>query len=228
MATVEGNRERCRIELTEAESAATGSRDAAHALDLAVERRQQQLTFDRRQIETLAGSLGEVAGEIEALRARRDPARSELETQIEEARRCGAERDEVGAGLQAREDELAQAQRALDGLEGDVEAARSEVFAAVNAATALQHAIEHASASHGKLGESLTKLDAEAAGSRHRVPGDRGRGGAPRRRGARDEGGPRTGRLGLRRAGGRAGLRAPRARGARARPARGASRGWRA
>ena len=163
VATVEGNRERCQIELTEAESAATGSRDAAHALDLAVERRQQQLTFDRRQIETLADSLGEIAGEIEALRARRDPARNELDAQIEEARRCGAERDEVGAGLQAREDELAQAQRGLDGLEGDVEAARSEVFAAVNAATALQHAIEHASASHGKLGESLAKLDAEAA-----------------------------------------------------------------
>ncbi len=163
VATVEGNRERCQIELAEAESAATRSRDAAHALDLAVERRQQQLTFDGRQIETQAESLGEIAGEIEALRARRDPARNELEAQVAEARRCGAERDEVGAGLQAREDELAQAQRALDGLEGDVEAARSEVFAAVNAATALQHAVEHASASHEKLGESLAKLDAEAA-----------------------------------------------------------------
>ena len=163
VSTVEGNRERCQIELAEAENAATRSRDAAHALDLAVERRQQQLTFDRRQIETQADSLGEIAGEIEALRARRDPARNELEAQIAEARRCGAERDEVGAGLQAREDDLAQAQRALDGLEGDVEAARSEVFAAVNAATALQHAIEHASASHEKLGESLAKLDAEAA-----------------------------------------------------------------
>ena len=163
VATVEGDRERCQIELTEAESAATASRDAAHALDLAVERRQQQLTFDRRQIETLADSLGEIAGEVEALRSRRDPARNELDAQIEEARRCGAERDEVGAGLQAREDELAQAQRALDGLEGDVEAARSEVFAAVNAATALQHAVEHASTSHEKLGGSLAKLDAEAA-----------------------------------------------------------------
>ena len=163
VATVEGDRERCQIELTEAESAATASRDAAHALDLAVERRQQQLTFDRRQIETLADSLGEIAGEVEALRSRRDPARNELDAQIEEARRCGAERDEVGAGLQAREDELAQAQRALDGLEGEVEAARSEVFAAVNAATALQHAVEHASTSHEKLGGSLAKLDAEAA-----------------------------------------------------------------
>ena len=163
VATVEGDRERCQIELTEAESAATGSRDAAHALDLAVERRQQQLTFDRRQIETLADSLGEIAGEVEALRARRDPARNELDAQIEAARRCGVERDEVGAGLQAKEDELAKAQRALDGLEGDVEAARSEVFAAVNAATALQHAVEHASASHEKLGGSLAKLDTEAA-----------------------------------------------------------------
>ena len=163
VATVEGNRERCQIELAEAESAATRSRDAAHALDLSVERRQQQLTFDRRQIETLADSLGELEGEMGTLRARRDPARAELEAQIAEARGCGAERDEVGAGLQSKEAELAQAQGALDGLDGDVEAARGEVFAAVNAATALQHAIEHASTTHGKLGESLAKLEAEAA-----------------------------------------------------------------
>ncbi len=163
VATVEGNRERCQIELAEAESAATRSRDAAHELDLSVERRQQQLTFDRRQIETLADSLAELEGEIGTLRSRRDPARAELEAQIAEARRCGAERDEVGAGLQSKEAELAQAQGALDGLDGDVEAARGEVFAAVNAATALQHAIEHASTSHGKLGESLAKLEAEAA-----------------------------------------------------------------
>ena len=161
--TVEGNRERCQIELAEAESAATRSRDAAHALDLAVERRQQQLTFDGRQVQALADSLAEIAGELTDLRAKRDPARNELEAQIAEARRCGAERDAVGASLQSRDGELAQAQLALDGLDGDVEAARSEVFAAVNAATALQHAIEHASASYERLGESRAKLDAEAA-----------------------------------------------------------------
>ena len=163
VATVEGNRERCQIELAEAESAATRSRDAAHALDLAVERRQQQLTFDGRQVQALADSLAEIAGELTDLRAKRDPARNELEVQIAEARRCGAERDEVGASLQSKDGELAQAQLALDGLDGDVEAARSEVFAAVNAATALQHAIEHASASYERLGESRAKLDAEAA-----------------------------------------------------------------
>ena len=163
VATVEGNRERCQIELAEAESAATRSRDAAHALDLAVERRQQQLTFDGRQTETLADSLAELAGELTDLRAKRDPARNELDAQIAEARGCGAERDDIGSSLQSKEAELAQAQRGVDGLDGDVEAARSEVFAAVNAATALQHAIEHASSSHERLSESMAKLDAEAA-----------------------------------------------------------------
>ena len=163
VAAAEGNRERRQIELAEAESAATRSRDAAHALELAVERRQQQLAFDGRQIETLAESLTELAGELTDLRAKQDPARQELETQIEDARRCAVDRDEVGAGVRSKEGEIAQAQLALDGLDGDVEAARSEVFAAVNAATALQHAIEHASASHERLGESMAKLDAEAA-----------------------------------------------------------------
>ena len=163
VAAAEGNRERRQIELAEAESAATGSRDAAHALDLTVERRQQQLTFDGRQIETLAESQAELADEVAALQARREPARQELETQTAEARRCAAERDDVGASLRSKEQQIAQARLALDGLDGDVEAARSEVFAAVNAATALQHAIEHASASHEKLGESTAKLDAEAA-----------------------------------------------------------------
>ena len=163
VATVEGNRERCQIELAEAESEAKRSRDAAHTLDLAVERRQQQLAFDGQQIQSLAESLAEIAGELTDLRAKRDPARAELDAQIAEARRCGAERDRVGASLQSKDEELAQAQLALDGLDGDVEAARSEVFAAVNAASALQHAIEHASASHERLSESMAKLDAEAA-----------------------------------------------------------------
>ena len=163
VAAVEGNRERRQIEVAEAESGATGSREAAHALDLAVERRQQQLTFDGRQIETLADSLTEIASELTRLRAKREPARNELEAQIDEARRCVAERDGIGATLRSNEEEIARAQLALDGLEGDVEAARSEVFAAVNAATALQHAVEHASSNHERLGASMAKLDAEAA-----------------------------------------------------------------
>ena len=162
LALVDSERERCRIELTEAESGATRARDAAHARELAVERRQQQITFDTQQADTLADTLAETEHDLEDLRARRDPARRELDAHVVDAERCGTERDEVGGTLRAKEAALAQAQHTLDGLEGDVEATRSEVNAAINAATALRHAVEHATAGQIRLADTLAKLDAEA------------------------------------------------------------------
>ena len=61
----------------------------------------------------------------------------------------------------AAQEELARAQRQIEGLEGDVEAARAEVFAALNTVTALQHAVQHASQQHDRVGETLSKLDVE-------------------------------------------------------------------
>ena len=162
LARVEADRARCQIELAEAEGGATRARDTAHARELAVERRQQQITFDTTQVETLGATLVGMDRELTELQARRDPARRELDGHVADAERCGTERDEVGAALQAKEEALAQAQHALDGLEGDVEAARSEVFAAINAATALRHAVEHATAGQIRLAETLAKLAAEA------------------------------------------------------------------
>ena len=52
-------------------------------------------------------------------------------------------------------------QRQIEGLEGDVEAARSEVFAAVNAATALRHAMEHAIAARARMAEQIAALEVE-------------------------------------------------------------------
>ncbi len=161
LALVEGERERYQIEVAEAESGAKHARDAAHARELAVERRQQQITFDTQQIEALAGALRESAQDVSDLEARQEPARREFDAQVADARRCGAERDELGATLRSREEALVQAQQALDGLENDVEAARSEVFAAINAATALRHAVEHATAGQTRLAETVSKLDAE-------------------------------------------------------------------
>ena len=163
VARVEGDRERHQIELAEAENAATRSRDTAHALELEVERRQQQITFESQQIETVGQTIQELEREVADLQAKREPARTELVAQEAEAERCGNERDEVGQSVEVKVQVLAEAQRGLDGLEGDVEAARSEVCAASNAATALRHAVEHAVAGQTRLGESLAKLDAEAA-----------------------------------------------------------------
>ncbi len=163
LALVEGDRERYQIEVTEAESGAKQARDAAHARELAVERRQQQITFDTQQIEALAGTLADLARDVSDLEARQEPARAELDAQVADAERCGTERDELGATLQSREEALVNAQHALDGLENEVETARAEVFAAISAATALRHAVEHAAVSQTRLVETVSKLDAEAA-----------------------------------------------------------------
>src|SRR4029450_3279484 len=93
--------------------------------------------------------------------ARRAPAREETETRRAAAGRAAEERQHAADALTEQEERYAAAHRNIEGLEGDVEAARSEVFAAVNAATALRHAVEHAEAARARIGEQLAKLDIE-------------------------------------------------------------------
>ena len=64
LAVVEADRERFQIELTEAESGATSARDTAHNCELAVERRQQQITFDTQQAENLSATLSDTARQV--------------------------------------------------------------------------------------------------------------------------------------------------------------------
>jgi len=163
LALVESDRERCQGDLVEIENVAIRARDETHTHELAVERRQQQITFDSQQIEVFVETLAEFERELEDLRAKRDPTKRELDSCVADAEQCGAERDRVGSLLQDKEAALSLARDALDGLEGDVEAVRSEVFAAINAATALRHAVEHATAGQTRVAEVLARLEAEAA-----------------------------------------------------------------
>ncbi len=161
LAEVETVLERLRLELTEADARATQAREAAHARELSIGRLQQQVAFDRQQVESLAFAATSLAAEVAALEARREPAREELEARTAAAARATEERQQAADALAEQEEASAAAHRNIEGLEGDVEAARSEVFAAVNAATALRHAVEHAEAARARIGEQLAKLDIE-------------------------------------------------------------------
>ena len=163
LAEVEASLERLRLELTEADSATTAAREAAHARELEIGRLQQQLTFDKQQVETLGRTAAEIQQEVEALELRREPARLEIAARRDAQSRATAERDAAAERMTAEEDAYAVLQRNIQGLEADVEAARSEVFAAVNAATALRHAVEHAAAARSRISEQLNKLDVESA-----------------------------------------------------------------
>src|SRR5215471_9679414 len=161
VAEVETALERLRLELTEADARTTAAREAAHARELSIGRLQQQTAFDKQQVETLGAAAAAMDTEIAALNARREPARVELDERRAAAGRAVGERTHAADVLAQEEEAHAAALRTIEGLEADVEAARSEVYAAVNAATALRHAMDHAAASRARIGEQLAKLDIE-------------------------------------------------------------------
>ncbi|HEX6157530.1 MAG TPA: hypothetical protein VFZ54_16005, partial [Burkholderiales bacterium] len=179
LAELENELERLRLDLTDADGATTAAREAAHAAELEIGRLQQQIAFDKHQVEQLGVAASEIAAEVQALERRREPARQELEARRDAARRAADERDTAAATLAGEEIAYADAKRQIEGLEADVEAARSEVYAAVNAATALRHAMEHAAAARTRLGEQIAKLDIEGGDLRVEAErADRDRGGA--------------------------------------------------
>ncbi|HEV2984004.1 MAG TPA: AAA family ATPase [Vicinamibacterales bacterium] len=177
VAEVESDLGRLRIELVEAEAGATESREAAHARELAINRQQQQIAFDGEQVQALQARTTTVAAELDVLDARREPASVLLTGRRDAAADAVAERDRAAAALASESGAYETAHREIEGLEADVEAARSEVFSALNSATALRHALEHAAAARDRVGETLSKLDVEAADVRiesDRVAAERG------------------------------------------------------
>ena len=159
----ESHHELVRIKLAEAESRVTATREVAHARELDVGRRQQQIEFDRQQDTALSTTCLDLEAELDRLRARRGPAYVELENQRTAATDCDHARDHATQVLVDEDAAYSVAHRAINGLEGDVEAVRSEGFAAINAATALRHAVESATAGGNRLAAELEKLEAEAS-----------------------------------------------------------------
>ena len=161
LSALENTNERLQIELAEADQGSSRARDAAHAHELELGRRQQQIEFDKSQVVVLGAAI--VSGEAEArqLDQRMTPLRTELTEQRAAAEACADEQTTAARRLEGAEASYAAAQRAIEGLEGDVEASRSEVFAAVNAATTLRHVVENSSSARGRLADELAKLDAE-------------------------------------------------------------------
>ena len=163
LAALEATNEQLQIELAEADRGATVARDAAHAHELEMDRRQQQVEFDKSQLSSLSSAL--IAGEAErkGLEERVAPLKAELDEQQAAVEQCHAVRLALATHLRQAEASHVEAQRAIEGLEGDVEASRSEVFAAVNAATALRHVVENASSTRHRLSDERSKLEAELA-----------------------------------------------------------------
>ncbi len=161
LAALEGTHEQLQIELAEAERGTTQARDAAHAHELELGRRQQQVEFDKQQVVTLTSAEADGETERAQLKEKQAPLQDEYRDQTSASSACDTERDTAEARLREAEVQHQEAQRAIEGLEGDVEASRSEVFAAINAATTLQHVVDNAATARGRITDELRKLTAE-------------------------------------------------------------------
>ena len=167
---------RVRMTLVESEAAATTAREAVHACELDITRRQQQIEFNRQQIDALGTRADEVRAELAILEGRREPARLVLAERQEAAAKAQQDQQSAAAHLERIEQDYSAEHRRIEGLEADVEAARSEVFSALNVATTLRHAIQHAEEATQRVSEELAKLgveESEACMERERLEGDR-------------------------------------------------------
>jgi chromosome segregation protein len=176
VATAESDFSRVRISLVEAEAKATSAREAVHACELEINRSQQAIEFNRQQIEGLATRADEVRAELSGLEARREPGRISFLERQEAAAKAQHDQELAAAELERIETNYATEHHRIEGLEGDVEAARSEVFSALNVATTLRHAIQHAEEAGQRVAEELAKLAVEESENRmekERLEGDR-------------------------------------------------------
>ena len=180
VAELEASLERLRLELMEADGQPRPRARPRTRASSRSDAASSRSTFDRQQIEQLGrGCARRSTTEVRALearqragagRARRTPRGGRARPPSSGTKRRGRS--------PPRNEAYVAAQRQIEGLEADVEAARSEVFAAMNAATALRHAIEHAIAARdrgsprqlARLEIEVDDLDVEA----ERAAGERG------------------------------------------------------
>jgi len=163
LAEVENELGRLRIELAEAETSAARVRDAAHARELEINRRQQQIALDAQQADMLRTRGEELDRERATLESRRDPERAALEERRAAATDAERARDEAAALASSASAEHAAAQQSIEAAEQDVERARAELYAVVNTVTALTAALQSATAQRERAEEALNRLHVEAA-----------------------------------------------------------------
>ncbi|HXG87957.1 MAG TPA: chromosome segregation protein SMC [Vicinamibacterales bacterium] len=163
LAEVENELARLRIELAEAESAAARVREAAHARELEINRREQQIALDAQQSDMLQARSSELEIERVTLDGRREPERIALANRRAAALDAERAREESAAVVATAAAEHARAQQAIEAAEQDVDQARSEVYAVMNTLTALTAALEAATAQRERSAEALGRLEMEAS-----------------------------------------------------------------
>jgi chromosome segregation protein len=162
LAAMETTLEGLRIGLSEAESASTKTREAAHARELEIIRRQQQIEFDKQQIADLGVRADELTVEVSDLEGRQGPAAQAIEAQREASAKARAVVEEAGQLVGAREADYSSALSSVQAVEKEADELRAGVMAAATTLSALRQARDNAGAVKDRVASELGRLAIEA------------------------------------------------------------------
>jgi chromosome segregation protein len=162
VASLEAALEALRLGLVATESEATSTRERAHAKELDIGRRQQQIEFESRQIEELAAQASTLQVEAADLEARREPAARAITAQRELTDRAKVELDDAAQRVADREHAYGRAQASAQAVEQEADATRAAVLSASTTLSALSQARDHAAAVRDRVAAERERLEIEA------------------------------------------------------------------
>ena len=163
VADVESGLGRLRIEQAESDGRATAVREEAHAAEIDLNRRQQQMEFNRQHAQNLAHRATEVENEALDLEARREPARVAIESRRAAGVEAAQARDEAAAVLAEATAALRTAQQRIEQVEAELDDARQAGFRVMNSATTVRHVMSHADTQRRQVTDRLARFDLESS-----------------------------------------------------------------
>jgi chromosome segregation protein len=163
LATAETFLERARLLEAEKARALDDTRETLHQLELTIERLDQGIERDRRQITELDQRRNELAVEAKELEARRGPVQARLEAREKEEGELARELGVREADSETHQARLKQASTSLLALESSIEDRRGEIVHRVSKVAALNNFLQGVLANVEKVSAELFKLEAEVS-----------------------------------------------------------------
>jgi chromosome segregation protein len=167
VAELEARLEAIRLELSEAESGATAAREEAHARELEIGRAQQQIAFERQQLDELGQRAETLAAEAGELTAKRGPARAAVEAQQDALAQARALFEQSAASVEACEAEYARALGDVQQAERAADEVRAAVLASSTTLSALRQARDNAAEARDRVAAERSRLDVERRDLEH-------------------------------------------------------------
>lgn len=161
LSTTETFLERARLGEAEADRELTDTREALHRLELVIERADQSVERDKRQLVELDQRRGELEVEVKELDSRRGPVMERLGAREREERELARELEGRSADVQSRQGHLKEASLSLAEVESRIESRRGEIVHRISKIAALNNFLQGVLANADKVSSELLKLDQE-------------------------------------------------------------------